>query len=78
MTFLNSRVDNIKATIKRIADGDAGSGKNSYSTYESDDASNIVVDSSISSGTSKKTSSSMISPRSPKEILKNMVDKQRY
>ena len=79
LTFLNSRVDNIKATIKRIADGDAGSGKNSYSTYESDDASNIVVDSMhSSSGTSKKTSSSMISPRSPKEILKNMVDKQRY
>lgn len=73
LTFLNSRVDNIKATIKRIADGDAGSGENTFSTYESD----AIVISKDTKLTTKK-SSSMISPKSPKEILQNMVNEQKY
>ena len=70
LTFLNSRVDNIKDTIKRIAEGGSGSGEISFSTYGTD-----TVGDAIKMGQSsipKKTS------KSPKEILEAMVKEQQY
>ena len=70
LTFLNSRVDNIKDTIKRIAEGGSGTGEISFSTYETDTVGDAVKvrQSSMPAKTSK----------TPTEILKAMVKEQQY